>query len=79
MIGRGRELSELAELLSQHRLVTVTGVGGVGKTRLAIESAWQAEGADARFVDLAPLADPALVPRAVADEVVTRERSDREV
>ena len=39
LIGRGSDLTRLATLLGEHRLVTVTGVGGVGKTRLAVASA----------------------------------------
>ncbi|MBV9683497.1 MAG: tetratricopeptide repeat protein [Solirubrobacterales bacterium] len=63
-VGREAELASLAELIGQSRLVTLVGVGGAGKTRLAIEAAlrWRAErGALAWFVDLAPLRDPALV------------------
>jgi predicted ATPase len=36
LIGRDGELAEIAELVSKHRLVTLTGVGGIGKTRLAV-------------------------------------------
>ncbi|MGG8407611.1 AAA family ATPase, partial [Streptomyces sp. 12297] len=39
LVGRGRELAELARLLERSRLVTVTGVGGVGKSRLALRAA----------------------------------------
>ena len=67
-IGRERELSELARLLSEHRLVTLTGVGGSGKTRLALEAARQMlphyrDGA--WFADLAPISDPAQLPTAI--------------
>ncbi|MBV8991147.1 MAG: tetratricopeptide repeat protein [Solirubrobacterales bacterium] len=63
-VGRDAELAALADIIGQSRLVTLVGVGGAGKTRLAIEAAsrWRAErGAPAWFVDLAPLRDPALV------------------
>lgn len=68
-IGRGRELGEAGQLLAQSRLVTVVGVGGIGKTRLALELAAGrlSEFRDGVwFVDLAPLHDAALVPSAVA-------------
>ncbi|MEV1025475.1 BTAD domain-containing putative transcriptional regulator [Streptomyces sp. NPDC050264] len=47
LVGRGPALRVLARLLGGHRLVTLTGPGGVGKTRLALETARQASGADA--------------------------------
>ena len=68
-VGRARELDEVAELLNRHRLVTVTGPGGVGKTRLAEEVARQVADRFADGVWLAELAgvtDPDLVPAAVA-------------
>ncbi|HEY7782909.1 MAG TPA: BTAD domain-containing putative transcriptional regulator [Ktedonobacterales bacterium] len=68
-IGRADELRALGDLIRTARLVTLTGVGGSGKTRLAREVAAAAldrfpDGV--RWVDLAPLADGALVPQAVA-------------
>src|ERR1700757_4731144 len=68
-IGRESEVAELQGAVKAHRLVTLTGVGGVGKTRLALEVA--ARLADefpdgVWFFDLAALADPAAVPDAVA-------------
>ena len=68
-IGRDGPLRELAGLLGQHRLVTVAGPGGSGKTRLAAAVAGRVAG---RFADgvwlaeLAPVRDPALVPAVVA-------------
>ena len=72
-IGREAELAELETALKAHRLVTLTGVGGVGKTRLALEVA--ARSADdfpdgVWVIELAPVGDPAAVPEAVA--AVTR-------
>jgi predicted ATPase/transcriptional regulator with XRE-family HTH domain len=75
-IGRERERCEVRALLDAARLVTLTGSGGVGKTRLALavaealadtypEGAW--------LVDLAPLVDPALLGQAVAQTLGLRE------
>jgi predicted ATPase/class 3 adenylate cyclase/DNA-binding CsgD family transcriptional regulator len=67
-IGRETESAEVAALLTTGRLVTLTGAGGVGKTRLAIQLATQLapEFSDgARYVDLAPIADPDVVPITV--------------
>src|SRR6516165_6408648 len=68
-IGRESEVAEVQAVVKAHRLVTLTGVGGVGKTRLAVEVA--ARLADefpdgVWFFDLAAVADPAAVPDAVA-------------
>jgi predicted ATPase/DNA-binding SARP family transcriptional activator len=77
-VGRERELAELEELLRAHRLVTLTGMGGTGKTRLALETArrqvdaWQ-DGV--WLVDLTALADPALVPAAVGDALGLEEQT----
>ncbi|MQA24622.1 MAG: adenylate/guanylate cyclase domain-containing protein [Micromonosporaceae bacterium] len=68
-VGRARERSELRALISAHRLVTVTGPGGVGKTRLAVEVASDLISAypdGVWFADFAATSDPALVPVAVA-------------
>ena len=68
-VGRDVEVKELAELVRAHRLVTLTGVGGVGKTRLAIQVAAELipEFGDGLWlVELAPVGDPAAVPDAVA-------------
>lgn len=79
-IGRERELRSTGEALARERCVTLTGVGGCGKTRLALAVARQAlPGFDAGawFVDLAPLSDPERVPEAVAKVLSVREESDR--
>ena len=61
--------AEVRELLAQNRLVTLTGAGGAGKTRLAIQLAAQLAGEfgdGVWYVDLAPITDPELVPVTVA-------------
>ena len=68
-VGRDAELTQLRELLAQNRVVTLTGAGGVGKTRLAIQVAAQLAGEFSDgvwYVDLAPITDPELVPVTVA-------------
>lgn len=80
LIGRDRETSELAELLKASRLVTLTGPGGVGKTRLALAAARAALGDfpdGVYFVELAALRDAALVPSAIAQVLECREAADR--
>ncbi len=69
IVGRESEVTEVQAVLKAHRLVTLTGVGGVGKTRLALEvAARSATGfSDGVFViELAAVADPAAVPESVA-------------
>jgi predicted ATPase/class 3 adenylate cyclase/DNA-binding CsgD family transcriptional regulator len=68
-VGRDAELIQLQELLAQNRVVTLTGAGGVGKTRLAIQvaAAMAGEFSDGVwYVDLAPITDPELVPITTA-------------
>ncbi len=68
-IGRDDERSQLVSLLHEHRLVTVTGPGGAGKTRLAVEVAGQVAGGfpdGVWFADLAQVAMPETVGEAVA-------------
>ena len=68
-VCRDAEVAELAGLVRAHRLVTLTGVGGVGKTRLAVHVAAElvTEFPDGVWlVELAPVGDPAAVPDAVA-------------
>jgi predicted ATPase/class 3 adenylate cyclase len=68
-VGREEEVAEIVRLLGSARLVTLTGPGGTGKTRLSLQVAAEtaADRADGTtFVALAPLADPELVPSAIA-------------
>ncbi|MDT7765368.1 MAG: hypothetical protein QOC63_4788, partial [Mycobacterium sp.] len=69
LIGRESEVAEVQAAVNAHRLVTLTGVGGVGKTRLALEVASRLAGEfpdGVWFFELAAVADPAAVPDAVA-------------
>src|ERR1700688_2293573 len=69
LVGRTIAVQHLRGLLSAYRLVTLTGPGGIGKTRLALEVArglFPSFQGDIRLVELASLSDPALVPSAVA-------------
>ena len=76
-VGREKELSEVRRLLENNRLLTLTGSGGCGKTRLALVAASELV---ERFedgvwmVELASLAEPSLVPQAVAFTLGVRER-----
>jgi non-specific serine/threonine protein kinase len=79
-VGRARELAEVAALLPTTRLLTLTGAGGVGKSRLALAAAERARAAypdGAWLVELAALADPGLVPHAVAAALGVREQPGR--
>ncbi len=79
-IGRQRELAEAKALLARTRLLTLLGMGGLGKTRLSLQV-----GADALdaypdgvwFVDLAPIRDPSLVASAAAQVLGVREEPGR--
>jgi len=77
-VGRRRELADLKRLLPVSRLVTLTGVGGVGKTRLALRAASELNRrfTDAAwFVDLAALQDPGLVSPTVASALGVVDRA----
>jgi predicted ATPase/DNA-binding winged helix-turn-helix (wHTH) protein len=68
LVGRTSAMQHLRGLLSAYRLVTLTGPGGIGKTRLALEVArglFPSLQSDVRLVELVSLSDPGLVPTAV--------------
>jgi len=70
-VGRDRELGELLDHLASSRLLTLTGAGGSGKSRLALEAVArmvvEQGGVDAAWVELAGIQDPSLIARQVAD------------
>ena len=81
-IGREQEIAQLEELVTANRLVTLTGTGGVGKSRLAFEAAVHLLDGfrdGAWLVELAALSDVRLVPQAVAGALGLREQPTRPV
>lgn len=81
-VGREKEQAEIINLITRHRLVTLAGVGGIGKTRVALEVGQKlvndyAEGV--WFIAFDSLSDPALVPQTVAAVFDVREGPDRSV
>jgi len=81
-VGREQEIAKVTRLLDNSRLITLTGSGGCGKTRLAVQvghvlRAQYPQGV--WFVDLAPLADPALVPEMVASTLGLLEEQGRPI
>ncbi|KAB8183444.1 BTAD domain-containing putative transcriptional regulator [Microbispora catharanthi] len=72
LVGRAAELERIEALLAEARLVTLTGPGGTGKTRLALEAATRWPG-EVCLVELAPLTDGADVPQAVLGALGLRE------
>jgi len=81
-VGREQEMAQREELLTAHRLVTLTGSGGAGKTRLAIEVAGRLIDAfpdGVWLVELAALSDPRLVLQTVAHALRVKERAGTSV
>jgi len=81
-VGRSRELKEIASLIFSNRLTTLVGPGGVGKTRLSLKIGEQVLGDYAHgvwFVELAPIADPLLVPHAISIAIGLRDEPQRQV
>src|SRR5882724_2303541 len=81
-VGREQEIAQLEELVTANRLVTLTGAGGAGKTRLAIEVASRLTDAfpdGVWLVELAALSDLGLVPQVVAQALEVKEQPTRPV
>jgi predicted ATPase/class 3 adenylate cyclase len=81
-VGRERELREIKRHLSSARLLTLTGSGGTGKTRLGLQAAvdlLDSSSDGSWFVELAPIKDPALVPQTVATALGIREEPGRKL
>jgi predicted ATPase/DNA-binding SARP family transcriptional activator len=79
-VGREAELTEVVHLLQTTRLLTLTGPGGTGKTRLALEAATKVVDIYPQgvwLVELAPLADPTLVTQTIATTLGVREQPGR--
>ena len=79
LVGRERDRDEVRRLLDEHRVVTLTGPGGVGKTRLALDVAAdvaETQALEPVFVDLAAVADPARVAQAVGSTLRLRTSDD---
>lgn len=81
-IGREKEQSDVIELITKHRLVTLTGLGGIGKTRLSTkvgEQVLRDYDDGVWFVEFAPVLDPLLVPRTTAIAIGLRDEPQRPV
>ena len=79
-IGRENEIAELKQELDEHRLVTLTGSGGTGKTRLSLQVAADLiEKFDhgVWFVELAPLTDPDLIPQTILSTIGVQEQQGK--
>jgi predicted ATPase/transcriptional regulator with XRE-family HTH domain len=77
-VGRERELDEVAALVREHRLVTLTGAGGVGKTQTALQVATAlSDGSAVWFVGISPLHDPSLLSAAIASTLRVQEMPNR--
>lgn len=84
LLGRAQEVAEAQTLLARPhvRLLTLTGAGGIGKTRLALQIAGTFQAASrtgVHFVDLSPIRDPDLVTPAIAEALHVQESSSRKL
>ena len=77
-VGREREITEIRQLLASHRLVTLSGTGGSGKTRLSLKVAGEHLGHfrhEIWFVEFTSIFDPVLVPQTIVSTLNLREQS----
>jgi len=81
-IGREHEIGEVMRLLASHRLVTLTGPGGCGKTRLSLQVAnelFEEFEQGVWFIELASIFDSAFIPQTIAATLSIREQSGRSI
>jgi predicted ATPase/class 3 adenylate cyclase len=81
-VGRDAVVTDIKALIEQHRLVTLTGAGGAGKTRCAIQVGAElldGAGEGVWLVELAPISDPILVANVVAQALNVQERPNRSI
>ena len=79
-VGRHAELGEIATLVRAHRLITLTGAGGIGKTQTALRAAASLRDGfsdGVRFVGFAPINDPSLLPATIASALDVPEVAER--
>jgi predicted ATPase/class 3 adenylate cyclase len=79
-LGRGREIADISDLLAENRLLTLTGPGGTGKTRLSLEVAGRMLGQypdGVFFVELATTTEPGLVPATIGQTLGLPDRGGR--
>jgi len=79
-IGRENEIAEIKQELESHRLITLTGSGGTGKTRLSLQVAANLLDQFSHgvwFIELAPLTDPDLIPQTILSTIGTQEQQGK--
>ena len=79
-IGREHEITEIKQALDEHRLVTLTGSGGTGKTRLSLQVAanlLETFEHGVWFIELAPLTDPELIPQTILSAIGIQEQQGK--